>query len=836
MKKYLKHLLIALVGIGLLAAGTVFAATVAQVPQGGTGVSGITGIISGNGTSPFTPVTIGSGLTFDGTTLSSTGSAPVYPDTDVPFGDGTTPGGVTDSSFTYDNVGNIFNVTFDTADTGLTLDGGNQLLDFHSDGDSWLRLNGDTRDFQLGDLTDDWYGDYIDVNDDPSAQTFKFYSEGSARFTVDNVNNLVNMSAYPSTRDDSGTTAPINFLYTDSSGDVLSAPASALFSGGRFLIGQTSGLVSAPTPGVTTETWLGDGAGFGTASTNQTVFLGINSGFNATNAYATVAIGNQAGLNATNASSSEFIGQNAGGNATNASNSAFFGNSAGLGATNAANSLFLGFQAGNNDTVDNTLGGHSILIGDVTSTGGFQNSIALGTGATNTSANQLMIGSMSNPISLMTNPAYPSTRDDSGTTAPINFLYTDASGDILSAPWSAAPTGGLIGQTSGIVSGSAPISGEEVWLGQGAGSSGATNNNTTFMGYFAGRAATNAADAIFIGSAAGDGATNSIGSIFIGSNSGFNDASTGSGILIGTNTSTGGFSNSIALGTGATNTVANQFLVDPSYTEISLGATTAQFLSQSGVTQMGDTSGATEIQVDPANRDISNFANYNGTTSSLIFNSVYLDDGSVGYTAIGDDSGAKNGTLLTINDSSQDFSVGGTYGDSSVGNAGLFDANFANGTVSEGDLYDSGNGTIFKVDDPDQTFNFYGGSALSYTFPDTSPTQPGQVLQVTTSGVGSAAVWGNGQLPHIISYPVGSTITLPDNERTIIPNGLTITTLTIDLPASPTDNDRVEIKFDSAAPAITWSVPLGSVNDPTVSATAGTLISLSWDEADDAWY
>lgn len=45
------------------------------VPNGGTGVGTITGIIQGNGTSPFSAITVGSGLTFSGGTLSATGGS-----------------------------------------------------------------------------------------------------------------------------------------------------------------------------------------------------------------------------------------------------------------------------------------------------------------------------------------------------------------------------------------------------------------------------------------------------------------------------------------------------------------------------------------------------------------------------------------------------------------------------------------------------------------------------------------------------------------------------------------------------------------------------------------
>ncbi len=137
----------------------------------------------------------------------------------------------------------------------------------------------------------------------------------------------------------------------------------------------------------------------------------------------------------------------------------FFGFFAGNGTVTAANSTFIGNFAGLNDTVDNTnvmtlsgvtgtfsagdfvfgatgsgyvavggttsitviptdplpftgtvdngagatgtfvsiTGSHSVLIGDFSSTGGFKDSVAIGTGATNTAANQFLIGSSYTP-------------------------------------------------------------------------------------------------------------------------------------------------------------------------------------------------------------------------------------------------------------------------------------------------------------------------------------------------------------------------------------------------------------------------------------------------------
>lgn len=49
-------------------------AAILSVPQGGTGKSTLTGILQGNGTAPFTPITIGDGLSFSGSTLFNTGA------------------------------------------------------------------------------------------------------------------------------------------------------------------------------------------------------------------------------------------------------------------------------------------------------------------------------------------------------------------------------------------------------------------------------------------------------------------------------------------------------------------------------------------------------------------------------------------------------------------------------------------------------------------------------------------------------------------------------------------------------------------------------------------
>jgi hypothetical protein len=178
--------------------------------------------------------------------------------------------------------------------------------------------------------------------------------------------------------------------------------------------------------------FVGGQSGYGATNASESVFLGTSSGYSAINAEQSVFIGNNAGSGATSSGFSVFLGKSAGTDAVNANSSIFIGTETGTSATNANNSLFIGQYAGTNDTVNNSAGDSSILIGNETSTGGFSNSIALGRAATNTASNQFMIGSASGTIYDIVNPAYPDNRDDSSITTPTNFLYTDVNGKLLS--------------------------------------------------------------------------------------------------------------------------------------------------------------------------------------------------------------------------------------------------------------------------------------------------------------------------------------------------------------------------------------------------------------------
>jgi hypothetical protein len=450
---------------------------------------------------------------------------------------------------------------------------------------------------------------------------------------------------------------------TGNSGEYLTTNGTTLswatVSGGGSLTGSTSGGGS--------ETWLGVGAGSGGASTTNTVFMGVNAGTGATNSSGSVFIGGVAGANAVNSGSSVFVGYLAGGASVSASNAVFIGYSAGYSATNgsgstflgslagseaenAANSIFIGNTAGLNDTVDNTVSGTSILIGNGSSTGGFKNSIAIGTNATNTAQNQLLIASAYTQLNIRgVNYTFPSAQGSAST-----VLTNNGSGTLS---WTAVPS--VLLRTDGVTNGSQSIlnlvsgtnvtltdngsgavtiaaaggssllgstssSNTETWLGSGAGAtssstnatvflglnagsnstgatgsvfvgsssgqdsnavgasflgqnsgSGATSaDNGVFIGYESGLNASNAAGSVFLGAQTGSGATNAIQSIFIGNRAGESDTVDNTSnisdysILIGNLTSTGGFSNSIALGSNVVNTQSNQFMIGSSTSPI----------------------------------------------------------------------------------------------------------------------------------------------------------------------------------------------------------------------------------------------------------------------------
>ena len=171
-----------------------------------------------------------------------------------------------------------------------------------------------------------------------------------------------------------------------------------------------------------------------------------------------------------------------------------------------------------------------------------------------------------------------------------------------------------------------------VFLGNTAGREATNADFSYFIGYLAGYQATNAGGSVFLGSSAGEGATNAENSIFIGNNAGLNDTvdnvfTSGSSILIGNNTSTGGFSHSVAIGPGATNTDEHQVVfgsdINPLY-DIYLGGNGASNTGYAGLdyTIHGSTPGAGLISENLGGGDIAlagGKATGNAVGGSIVF-------------------------------------------------------------------------------------------------------------------------------------------------------------------------------------------------------------------------
>jgi hypothetical protein len=106
-----------------------------------------------------------------------------------------------------------------------------------------------------------------------------------------------------------------------------------------------------------------------------------------------------------------------------------------------------------------------------------------------------------------------------------------------------------------------------ILLGTYAGNNATYAGNSIFLGQFTGKDAVNAHESTFIGLSAGNSATTANNSIFLGVLAGSRDIVNNSvdtndySILIGARTSTGGFSNSIAIGGLAINTATNQLMI-----------------------------------------------------------------------------------------------------------------------------------------------------------------------------------------------------------------------------------------------------------------------------------
>jgi hypothetical protein len=263
------------------------------------------------------------------------------------------------------------------------------------------------------------------------------------------------------------------------------------------------------------STFIGGGAGFGAVGSLGSVFMGVNAGYEALNAMGAVFLGNEAGSNLQNqpgTKASVFLGNNTGSGGVNIEDGVFLGNSAGFGSDDINHAVLIGNSAGQD-------------------TSRFNDIVAVGTGAASeaTDANySIFLGGAAGSFSHNANGAIfigygAGGYNDSINNNKTSITYTCISG----CPFDAGDVviGGTSGEQLGILS-------DDGVTMEFTSASGKYEVGETITGFYSG------ATAIVDTSTPGE-----------------------TSIAIGDGAKTGGYSNSIALGSRARNTAEHQFMI-----------------------------------------------------------------------------------------------------------------------------------------------------------------------------------------------------------------------------------------------------------------------------------
>lgn len=255
---------------------TVWAPSIAlaafTVPQGGTGVGTITGIIQGNGTSPFSAITVGSGLNFSGGTLSATGSG----------------GSVTSFAFTNGGgfTGTVTNATT-TPTLSLVLQNASTSQSGQLTSTDWNTFNGKQGAITLTTTGTSGAATFIANTLNIPQYAGTTYSAGTGltlttgTFSVNTSQNIATLSNLTSnglvTTSGGGGTLGVTVPGTG----VLTALAVNTGSAGAFVV--NGGALGTPSSGVATNlTGTASGLTAGTVTTNANLTGPITSSGNAT--------------------------------------------------------------------------------------------------------------------------------------------------------------------------------------------------------------------------------------------------------------------------------------------------------------------------------------------------------------------------------------------------------------------------------------------------------------------------------------------------------------------------------------------------------------------------
>ena len=380
----------------------------------------------------------------------------------------------------------------------------------------------------------------------------------------------------------------------------------------------------------------------------------------------------------------------------------------------------------------------------------------------------------------------------------------------------------FIGYSSGL---NAIYASQSIFIGYNSGNAATSASNSTFIGQNAGYQATNASNSNFFGTNAGYSASyakysNFIGynagryaptannSIFIGYQAGFNDTvnnSSGpkSSILIGDYTSTNGFSDSISIGKGSSNSATNQ---------INLG--NSVFIN--GIYASSTTTSASQANVKVGIGTFSpvNALDVNGNIScSVITASLYLGTASYANNALSA-SYAPNlgGSSLT---------TGSTYPITSSWSINSISASYFSGSVSN---------AITATTASYILANNVIGTVLSSSYSTTSSYAP-LILpsQINVTGV-TASLFGSASYSITSSYAPSSSFT---TNAYIAVNAL-------DLPILTANGDMV---YKSNVTATYLSIGSSSLylaatgqnetvlQTVTLTGSVGSPVTISWNAA-----
>ncbi|MEY3385478.1 MAG: hypothetical protein RIR53_289 [Bacteroidota bacterium] len=179
-----------------------------------------------------------------------------------------------------------------------------------------------------------------------------------------------------------------NVAIGSKSGGRRTIPASAALDD-NTMVGFEAGseLVSG-----TANTFFGSGAGKKASNTNDNTFIGRNAGMSVTDGFANTFVGTESAKDATTGDNNTFVGYQSGTT---------------MSSTTANNNTFLGYRAGTSVTS----GSQITLVGENTSaTSGISNATAIGSGATVTTSNAIVLGASGVNVGVGTNA--PTTRLD----------------------------------------------------------------------------------------------------------------------------------------------------------------------------------------------------------------------------------------------------------------------------------------------------------------------------------------------------------------------------------------------------------------------------------------